>query len=91
MVMPAVLVSKICSYCLKNLLTSVDVPPISNPITGVSDGEVTAKPMSPPAGPDKMAREPINLKIKQFCQTKVMAKKEFLTLSLLILKDASTN
>uniref|UniRef100_A0A6B0UNA8 Putative secreted protein n=1 Tax=Ixodes ricinus TaxID=34613 RepID=A0A6B0UNA8_IXORI len=64
MVTPAVVVSKVWSKCPSNLLTSVEVPPMSKPMTGTrSRGlyEVLAYPTTPPAGPDRMDREPENM------------------------------
>lgn len=52
MLIPAIVVSKICSKSPSNLLTSVDVPPISKPIIGVrvpGSNDVSAYPTSPPA------------------------------------------
>ncbi len=46
------------------LLTSVDVPPISKPIIGCFKSlsyEVKAYPTTPPAGPLKIALQPVKL------------------------------
>src|ERR1700712_3081766 len=64
-VTPAVVVSKTCSYRPEPYLdTSVEVPPISNPITGVfvfGSYEVRAYPTTPPAGPERIPLKPENL------------------------------
>lgn len=59
---PAVIDSKTCSNVPSYRLTSVDVPPMSKPITGLY-GVVTVYPTTPPAGPDKIALEPLKLKL----------------------------
>ena len=60
-VTPAVSVSVTCSYVASNLETSVDVPPMSNPMTGwvVSALVVIAYPTTPPAGPERIALYPV--------------------------------
>lgn len=58
---PAVMDSNTCSYSPENLLTSVEVPPMSNPMTGLLTLVVTAYPTTPPAGPDSTALEPLKL------------------------------
>lgn len=63
---PAVRDSYVCSNWPSNRLTSVDVPPMSKPITGVplySSKQHLAYPTTPPAGPDNIARDPQNLSI----------------------------
>ena len=56
-VTPAVSVSVTCSYAPSNRDTSVDVPPMSKPMTGdsVSALVVRAYPTTPPAGPERIA------------------------------------
>lgn len=63
--------SKINSRCSWNRETSVEVPPISNPIIGCFECEVFHKaflvvieyPTTPPAGPDKIDFDPLKLSI----------------------------
>ena len=50
MVTPAVVVSKTCSRCPSNLDTSVEVPPMSNPITGLFPHACNLR-LNPPALP----------------------------------------
>ena len=61
-VTPAVSVSVTCSYAPSNRDTSVDVPPMSNPMHArdVSEDVVMAYPTTPPAGPLRTALYPVN-------------------------------
>uniref|UniRef100_A0A2M4B3Y5 Putative secreted protein n=1 Tax=Anopheles triannulatus TaxID=58253 RepID=A0A2M4B3Y5_9DIPT len=66
-VTPAVVLSITCSYVPANRDTSVEVPPISNPISSLPSASrtpVTAYPTTPPAGPLRMARAPRNCSIR---------------------------
>ena len=60
---PAVVDSNKCSYEPAYRETSVEVPPMSNPITprpSSAEYAVLAYPTTPPAGPERMARHPLN-------------------------------
>ena len=64
-VMSAVVDSNVCSKPSQYRLTSVEVPPISKPMTGhrspKSANVVYAYPTTPPAGPLSIDRHPLNL------------------------------
>jgi hypothetical protein len=61
-VIPAVVHSNTCSKVPANRLTSVDVPPISKPMIALFPGVVLAYPTTPPAGPERTALDPLNLR-----------------------------
>ena len=59
---PATSVSKARSYSPSKCDTSVEVPPMSKPISRVKPASrpVSAMPTTPPAGPDRIASLPWN-------------------------------
>jgi hypothetical protein len=60
----AITFSKETSKSPENRHTSVEVPPMSKPITGLDRESlyaVKAQPTKPPAGPERTARRPENL------------------------------
>ena len=68
----ATTLSKVNSKSPEKRLTSVDVPPMSKPMTGrplFGLYAVRAQPTKPPAGPDRTARRPVNLLISLIAST----------------------